>query len=47
MSVVIFIMSGTDSHAANPELFGSGVCVLYPYGYITLMKRSDTTEQLN
>ena len=47
MSVVIFIMSGTDGHAANPELFGSEVCALYPYGYITLMKRSDTTEQLN
>lgn len=47
MSVVIFIMSGTDSHAAKPELFGSEVCALYPYSYITLMKRLDTTEQLN
>lgn len=47
VSVVIFIMSGTDSHAANPELFSSEVYALYPYGYIPLMKRSDTTVQLN
>ena len=47
VSVVIFIMSGTDSHAAKPELFSSEVCALYPYSYISLMKRLDTTEQLN
>ena len=31
-------MSGVDSHATDSD-FCSKICVLYSYGYITLMKR--------